>query len=366
MSYRRATKFHRSYSEDISTSDSYENFLDTLYGLPLGSSDAATFRARPFVVRRNRDGTLEVCSTDVQALSFESMCSLRNDPANRELRHDDIMRALRSPSGFAVSNVGVSVALEITIHNRRFAVLVESTPGSAYKLISGYCDIGGAASYNPHPAAEFLVTACRELLEELLVCRPSRSQISVIPLQVRSTHPLDEMLPLPAGIPPHYVQNISIDSTHPPIQVTRGARPAYLAGTFEPSKIIVDGQSLEAAFYLDRRYRSSQVVFSFTLDLSGSEYTLLHAEDSYCAENRRLETVLHPHGLILAELAPNGRLLGDFFRMHEGKLVQRTCPTKIQLSEIFTTCSGTPGIIEHGAVSISEYLLNQGRLGGSR
>ncbi len=69
--------------------------------------------------------------------------------------------------------------------------------------------------------------------------------------------------------------------------------------------------------------------------------------------------MLHPDGLILAELSPNETLQGDFFRFREGRLIRTERDNKVKLSEAFTTCSGTPGIIDRGAISLSEYLLNQ-------
>jgi hypothetical protein len=160
-------------------------------------------------------------------------------------------------------------------------------------------------------------------------------------------------------MPAHYVRNIEVDAARPPIEVIPHQLPAYLAGAFETSRIMIDGQLVEAAFYLDRRYRSGQVVFSFALDLTGCDYTLLHAEDAYCSDSRLLETVLHPDGLILAELGPHGKLLGDFCWLREGKLISIGRTTRVQVPGVFTTCSGSPGIIERGSVSISEYRLNQ-------
>jgi hypothetical protein len=359
VSLRHSTKLHRAYSDDSTRSYSYENLPETLYGLHLGSTEATAFHTRPFVVRRGVDGTLHLQSTGASALSFEEMRALRGDPANRDLTHSALVEALQSPSGLSLSNVGVSVALEIRAHNRRFAVLVENSNSRGYKLISGYCDIGGSTGQCSSPADELLATACREIVEELIVCLPSMHSIVATPLHVRTETILPEITPLPASIPPHYIENIAIDTAHPPLEVKPHSRPSYLAGAFEDSRVAIDDHSVAASFYIDRRYRSGQIVFSFALDLSICDYTLLHAEDSYCSKSGVLKSILHPEGLILAELGPNGRLLGDFFWLREGTLVQRARNTNQKLSEVFTTCSGSPGIIDRGAVSISEYLLNQ-------
>ncbi len=359
MSFRHSTKFNRAYSDDNTRPDFYENPLETLYGLHLGSTEATTFHTRPFVIHRGVDGTLHIRSTGATPISFEEMRTLRSDPVNRDLTHGAIVEALQSPSGLSLSNVGVSVALEVRAHNRRFAVLVENSNSCGYKLISGYCDIGQNAGRCGHPADELLATACREIVEELLVCRPAIHRVIVTPLSVRTENLLRETTRLPAFIPPHYTQNIAIDTAHPPLEVTPHSLPPYLGGAFENSMVAIDGQPVAASFYIDRRYRSGQIVFSFALDLSNCDYSLLHAEDYYCSESGLLKSTLHPEGLILAELGQNGRLLGDFFWLREGKLVQRARNTKQKLSEVFTTCSGSPGIIDRGGVSISEYLLNQ-------
>lgn len=363
MSFRHSTKLNRAYSDDNTRPDSYANLLGTLYGLHLGSTEATTFHTRPFVVHRSVDGTLHIRSTGAMPMSFEEMRALRSDPANRDLTPGALVEALQSPSGLSLSNIGVSVALEVRAHNRRFAVLVENSNSGGYKLISGYCDIGQSADRCGNPADELLATACREIIEELIVCQPSMHCIVAAPLQVRADSVSRQTTPVPASPPPHYTQNIAIDTAHPPLEVTPHSLPPYLRGAFENSKVTIDGQSVAASFYIDRRYRSGQIVFSFALDLSNCDYTLLHAEDYYCAQSGLLKSILHPEGLILAELAQNGRLLGDFFWLREGQLVQRVRNTKQKLSEAFTTCSGSPGIIDRGAVSISEYLLNQRTLG---
>lgn len=359
MLLRRYTKSYQAHPDDNTRSYSYENLAKTLYGLHLGRIEATAFRTRSFVVQRGVDGTLHIQSTGASPLSFEEMSALRSDPANRVLTHSTLVEALHSPSGLSLSNVGVSVAVEVKAHNRRFAVLVENTNSCGYKLISGYCDIGGSTGKGGSPAGELLTTACREIVEELIVCRPSKHSIVATPLHVRPETVLGGTTPFPASIPPHYIQNIAIDTTHPPLEVTSHSLPLYLGGVFENTRVEIDGQSVAASFYIDRRYRSGQIIFSFALDLSNCDYTLLHAEDSYCSESGLLESTLHPEGLLLAELGQNGRLLGDFFWLREGRLVQRARNNRQKLSEAFTTCSGSPGIIDRGVVSISEYILNQ-------
>ncbi len=359
MSFRYSSKLPQGPYTDHTTGNCYEDLVGSARGFLLGSTEAASFRTRQFVVYKAARGALHIESSDAAPRSFEEMYALRTDPVNRAETSGQLLKALGSSSGLALSNIGVSVALEIKTQQRRFATLVQSTLGSPYKLLSGYCDIGGAAGPSDCAEQELLATACRELTEELIVCRPSSPHITVIPMHVRTGATSDQAIPLRTTIPLHYSQTLTVETDHPPLEVTPSIRPAYLAGAFEQSQVIIDGHAVQASFYLDRRYRSGQIVFSFTLDLSDCAYTLFHAEDSYCSQSGLLESVLYPHGLILAELTPRGRLLGEFFWLREGELVPKLRSTKMKLSEVFTTCSGRPGIIERGAVSVSEYLLNQ-------
>ena len=102
---------------------------------------------------------------------------------------------------------------------------------------------------------------------------------------------------------------------------------------------------------------SAQLVFSYHLDFNGidfSQVSMLHSEDKFNAEEKKLEVRLHENGLYLIQLS-GGELTDNVFTMSQGQL-SAVNPKSINLSEAFAPKE--EGMVPRQNIPLEEYLRN--------
>lgn len=374
-------------------------------------SEGVSFRNNTVTVKFSPSKEIRIQSTSTFE-NFGDMIKKRGDaPANLKLWQG-------IPSNqIPLSNVGVSVALTVTIGEKRYAALVKRPipDGVKLMLVSGYTDF----SKFHDPSGEHLPLSLRaslfanslaELSEEILwsAWRTDdtkeafsglgfiRSESTTHERFMRENEP-NEFGEMKANIA---VGNDMI-SFHDPYDFPKfnevrlplclaDSLPTYLRGLFEDRSDDSDSLTFDNAryfsssgFYFRSDVNGGQLVTSFEVSLSdfidepfpfpGLNATA--AEDGLFANSPEKKELLerlginpfevlcarhNDQGLVLVELNDNGDLTSNFYRLCAGELTpdrELSDLDQVHLSDVFTVAaSSRRGITERDSIPVLEYL----------
>ncbi len=197
--------------------------------------------------------------------------------------------------GFALANLGISVALEVVSpFGERFALFTRrGTENKCLALISGYWD----ASHDTNPAS----CAVREIVEEFLVYQNTHRRFLV-----------------PEGIMFPY-QKKSWEYS----EIWR-LFPRFEALAWVPSaKIKVLGD--ECRVYIDATTSSAQVVYGYCVEFTDwNDLSILHAED-HIEANGQLVTLIKDESIVLFRIIDN-QLIDPAYSLKQGRLMPVSLP----------------------------------------
>lgn len=343
----------------------------------LGTSNGATFRNQPFVANIGQNGEI-LLRAEGELNNFASMLSARK---NSEKLSSQNIEALASHTGLPLANVGVSVAATVTIDGREFAILTQRG-SNRLMLPSGYVDFKDSKV----PEQTLLDKALKELREEVLLAVPGNGApagdfllgtitnraLAILSNQIRLEQTEQSLGLNESQMPQPYKESSSVsynNDVH--FHVDKAVTPPeYLLALDSKRVVSINGTTTSFGFHYDQPCSSGQVVAFLKLHLPEVKYlSLLHAETQPDKEKNEsendpvkkggwLKEVLHRDGLILAELAADGKLLGDFFRMQYGELIPAHFdPLETRLSEVFRPRVEDVSVpISMGDIKLSEYL----------
>lgn len=298
-------------------------------------------------------------------------------------------------SELELSNVGISLAINLEIDGKEYAVLARrrmKDDQQRLMLVSGYID---AAKFfdktgdvaNISGGASVVLNAIKEGSEEaLLGQQPGWFQRAEFRGDLLR-HVGDEIA-LNIGNQIERLGDGSLRSGHGYEQLsyndnwwtmTSSELPAYIENVFTPPRVTVDGSVFDGAgFQVHMHTNSGQIIvgMKYNMDLSNRELlSLLHAEDGPLALTQALKmglkaadappdllaTRLDRRGLILAELDAAGKLTPKFFNFVEGSLVPAEHLGEldnIHLSDAFVAPSSPilKGFVDRENVKATDYF----------
>jgi hypothetical protein len=313
----------------------------------LGKKDPEDFFNLPMRIHSEKG----ICHVKVEGpeMDFQSMLTLRGKDCNPS----EVKESLQN-EGYVFANLGLSVALTLTLDNKNYAVVVKQDRtdlgDTVCKLISGYIDARNI--YNPLRALD------EEIAEEFPVYKESKEGVIILP-GMRNFNPLPKPF---IGENVSYDPNVAFQMLDSDIRISPDLteEEINLAG-----KIQKEGSP---RLYFQIPSNSAQLVYNFHVDipkipsvdptLGNAEKTYLkngfsvaHTEDTFDPKSGALEIRSHEQGLLL--IALNGEKLTDeVYTFEKGELKHHT--KKIILSEAFAPKEN--GIAEIQNISLEDYL----------
>lgn len=382
-------------------------------GVPvtLELSDGALFRNRPMSVRLGKSG-IEISPSD-RLEEFDSMAERRNDTKRNStlwLPNGEGSTSMRG-SGLELSNIGVSLALTISIDGADYAILarrlVKSSGQSREHLMlpSGYVDFNKfkRTSSDADPSSDtldalhVLHNAASEFVEEVTtIYQPGFST----PAQIKG------------GLIREVASEMCLTADKYPIERTSNALqypqryaaleyyqsiwstlrlsdtlPGFIHNVFNPLGVSIAGTPLPGVgFQLHMHTNSGQLIFGGTYSVGIEDpedremLSLAHAEDRLITGDsvrarqlksfmkKPLETVVDHYGLVLCKLDEHGQLTPQMFNFVDGTLKPHPLDwDSTTLSDAFVPAisvgnrgfsqpHGTVGYVDRGAIPALEYF----------
>ena len=247
----------------------------------------------------------------------------------------------RVSSPLEVSNLGVSAALTVGIHDEKYLVVAgqRGSDGSIFfQLVSSYVDSGTEPTGKSFLAALCFDTILAKINEEVI---PFTAEGQIRRSWIREGEG-------PAGrrerllMPEVFKDSLPRAGTGE-CGISLTGVPACVRGADRLREVRIDRKGVPAVAYESRKTGSLQLVYGFDLTLPGN--FKLHRVSLGQSENRpsenpgRLHTVFKPAGCLLLKLGINGEFTGDVFQLLGGELCEFGISREARFSEAFIQCS---------------------------
>lgn len=324
------------------------------------------------VFRLSMNGFGVEVTTDGSTTDFREMAAGRGDTSiNLADKAETVLNRLSDPQGIRVNNIGVSLAITLSLDGDRYALLAQRPVDSRFMLLSGYVDAGAFADKKPSSRALIEANALKEGGEELIPVGPDGRVLTGEVFGSIGMHVANELVlgkgaeliqgssgisGVTLGTP---YSSLSYNKDRP-FQLTHDSMPGYLANTHPAGLLGIDGKPLNAGFQYAQQWNAGQIIIPFELTLSSADSLyLFHAEDKLNPDDKaELITMLNRDGLVLIKLDQNERLTAEAFTLQDGRLTALgdDNPQERLFSEAFASSPvvGVKGIVNQPSLLFKE------------